>query len=337
MFSKKKWKFLIILFCMVFNLCFSEGIVKAEEGDYLLRVNLAANRINVFEKSETGAYDKEAKTMYCSSYANAITNEINYTIIGKNEWQKMQDETFMKYALQLDENLFIGTSPYTSQSNDSLIKDLYNGIGESKTAANIWLNHEDAKWLYENCKAGATVIFYNDETNPGSTGTPFNIKLSETAAYPGWDPTNDAEDNPWKGCSAKIEGVKDLSTKAGIEINPLDGIKGYDLCGNDISNNILLMGSYDIKTMGQYDITYYLKDSMGTETSVSAVLTVERGEIIPDETQSTEIPSESVSNNKDVIKEKTKGEKLKNIVLLGLFALAGTFFIIKYVQNKEQP
>lgn len=70
-------------------------------------------------------------------------------------------------------------------------------FGTSASAGCIRLTVEDAKWIYDNCKAGTTVEFYSSE-DPGPLGKPETMKITEYEEYRDWDPTDASENNPWK-------------------------------------------------------------------------------------------------------------------------------------------
>lgn len=61
----------------------------------------------------------------------------------------------------------------------------------------VRLTVEDAKWIYDNCKSGTTVEFYSSE-DPGPLGKPETQKISDNEELRGWDPTDPADDNPWR-------------------------------------------------------------------------------------------------------------------------------------------
>lgn len=333
--SKRKIFAFLAVICIFCQLGFNVNSVKADETDYQLRINLTGNRLTVFKKGETGEYDVEVKTMACSAYDNGKPEPQNYKIIGQNEWRQWSDKTYSKYVSQIANGVFICTSPYSAKSDDTLITDLYNGIGENRPAANIWLNAADARWIYDNCPLNTSVVLYNDESSPGSANTPVTIDIPEGASYPNWDPTNDVENNPWKGSAAKIEGAKDISVEAGTEINLMEGVKGYDVCGNDVTGNILIMGVYDLKTPGTYDVTYYLKDALENQVNVAVKLDVTKNKGQMSEEVASESEKETVIVKEQTVKsEHTRGEKVKNIVITALFALGIAVLISKYVKNK---
>lgn len=297
----------------------------ADESEYMIKVNTASSCITIYDKDSAGEYTVPVKNMACAVFEWETAEGTDYVIAGKEEWREMPDGTYSHYVSQISENIFICSSPYLSQSNAALDKDKFNVIGESKSNQNIWLNTADAKWIYENCSVGSVVQLYADAENAGPIGKPDSIKIGDSAEYPNWDPTDDSENNPWHNKSARIDGVKDIQTSVGQEINLLEGIKGYDVCENDISKNIVIMGTYDFNKEGEYTITYYLKDATGSQVNHSAKLTVGNKSLV---NSAGEIKSNTSYKDNDEF-EKSTGDKVEIILGIGVIALFIALIIIR--------
>ena len=54
----------------------------------------------------------------------------------------------------------------------------FNLLGEAASLGCVRLTCADAKWIYENCKAGTEVVVYDDKENPGPLGKPAEVKLT---------------------------------------------------------------------------------------------------------------------------------------------------------------
>lgn len=315
---------------IISGLCNTKAEVRADEGDYMIKVNTAGNCITVYEKGSTGEYTAPVKSMSCSVFDGEISEETNYAIISKDEWKEMEDGTYSHYVTQIYENIYICSSPYLSQSNDALDKDKFNTIGEGRATQNIWVNTSDAKWIYENCQTGANIQFYADSENAGPLGKPDVIRLGDSAQYPSWDPTDDNESNPWHNKSARIDGVKDIQISKGDEINLLGGVKGYDVCDNDISGSIIIMGTYDFNREGEYTITYYLKDATGSQVNHTAKLTVVKKSEV---NSSGQIQSGS-SGNENEEDEKSTGDKVEIMIGMGVISLVIALIIIRRANSQ---
>ena len=68
---------------------------------------------------------------------------------------------------------------------------------------------EDAKWIYDNCKPGTTVVVYSDSETAGLLEKPTAIKIAEDSPYKGWDPTDIDINNPWLAEAAMFVGTID--------------------------------------------------------------------------------------------------------------------------------
>ena len=132
---------------------------------------------------------------------------------------------------------------------------------------------QDAKWIYDNCPYGTTVIVYDDETSPGPLGKPSVIKIPEDSPYRGWDPTDPDPSNPWNNCSPSIE-AGDMTIAANSGVNLLNMIKAKDTCGNDVTSTVKISGDYNLNVPGSYQVTFNVTDLLGRSATKSIILTV---------------------------------------------------------------
>ena len=98
-----------------------------------------------------------------------------------------------------------------------------------------------------------------------------------------------------------IEG-KDITTKAGTEVNLLDSVKATDKEDGDLTGSITYKSNVDFNTPGEYSVTYTVKDKSNFSVSRTFKINVEI------DTTSDDVPNENVLENID--KEKTKQESL---------------------------
>ena len=128
----------------------------------------------------------------------------------------------------------------------------------------------DLQWIFDNCPSGTEVVVYEDE-NPGPLGKPEVIKVPLDTV---WDPTDPDENNPWHKEQPRIEGVTDRVLYENDQVDYLTGIKAYDTCGNDITEEIIVEGKVDMDIPGDYVVTYTVTDLLGKTAEVSAIYTV---------------------------------------------------------------
>ena len=87
--------------------------------------------------------------------------------------------------------------PYTEKYNKGSLEYWeYDKLGTNASLGCIRLTVKNAKWIYDNCKAGTKVTFYSD-SNPGPLGKPTESKISGNEQCRNWDPTDPDSANPW--------------------------------------------------------------------------------------------------------------------------------------------
>lgn len=304
-----------ILFALIFLIIFigkTNSRVLGDEVKYKIIVNTAENYVAVYEKDNLLL---PLKTFACSSIEYEKEDSLLCQVTGNEEWLEYESDMYVKNVTILSGDICISSVPYLEKSNDTLVYEVFNKIGDENSKSNIILNSSDSKWIYENCQSGTEVEIGSFEVME-KIEIPEVIKIPETSEYKNWDPTDDVLNNPWKECGAKIEGARNLYVRKGEKVNVLQGLKGYDTCGNDITDKIILMGSYDNNKIGEYEVSYYLQDALGSSDMVNIKVMVR-------ETKSTA----EIGNSEDT--EKSNTEKIKILILIGIVTLAATIFLIK--------
>jgi hypothetical protein len=152
-------------------------------------------------------------------------------------------------------------------------------LGTAASHGCIRLTVEDAKWIYNNCSSGTTVIIYDDKKNPGPLGKPEAIALPTSVR---WDPTDPSEKNPYKDTLPKITGAKDITAEYGKEINLLDGLKAKSSVGTDITELLTMEGEVDFEQTGKYEVTYSVKDALGRTCTKKVTVTVKEDNSVPE-------------------------------------------------------
>ncbi|MDE7432391.1 MAG: DUF5011 domain-containing protein [Lachnospiraceae bacterium] len=321
----------VLAMAVIISIYGFQGILAFADNDaeYLIRINVSMNCITVYGKNSMNEYEVPVKAMACSVYSSNIDGGVSYAVTGREEWSTATDGTYLRLAVKINETTAICTAPYRENMNSaSLITEKYNDIGDSYSSENIWLNYADAKWIYDNCIDGTIVELYSNTNEAGPLGKPDTIKLPDIGESAKWDPTDEAAENPWKQKSAYITGMRDIETVKGEDVDFLKGIKGYDTCGNDVTDRIIIMGNYDLNKEGTYTITYYLMDAVGSQASESTSLTVKN---VDDETTSNQ---EQISNKDNRNKsQKSDREKLKTILILAAVSLIGAWVLIRYTNR----
>ena len=160
---------------------------------YELHVNKQANVVTVYVQDENGDYTIPYTAFVCSCGGSA-TPEGTFHISNKYEWRALIHNMFGQYACRIHNRILFHSVPYSSESKDALIAEEYNKLGETASAGCVRLSVADAKWIYDNCPSGTTVVIYSS-SEPGALGKPDAEKISEDC---GWDPTDPDPSNPLK-------------------------------------------------------------------------------------------------------------------------------------------
>ena len=163
---------------------------------YYLMVNCTANVVNVYEVDREGNILDCVKAFTCST-GDATPKSGTYKTDYKFRWQPLFGNVYGQYATRIVGNILFHSVPYTeNRNNGSLEYWEYDKLGTSASMGCVRLTVEDAKWIYDNCKSGTFVEFYEDE-NPGPLGKPETMKISGYQGLRDWDPTDPDDNNPW--------------------------------------------------------------------------------------------------------------------------------------------
>ena len=167
---------------------------------YYLMVNRRQNTVTVYAVGEDGRYSRPVKAMICSTGRTGhATPTGTFTLTGLNRrWCYMVDGTYGQYSCQFYGNYLFHSICYTAPRGDRLITREYNALGGVASLGCVRLQTEDAKWIYDNCRAGTLVTVY-DGDSPGALGKP-TLAVAEITPETdnGWDPTDPDEANPWR-------------------------------------------------------------------------------------------------------------------------------------------
>lgn len=145
-----------------------------------IRVNKQMNCVTIYKGGVA------IKAMVCST--GAATPLGTYYIKTQWRWHELMNEVYGQYCSQIVGDILFHSVPYNSPNIYDLSAYMYNQLGTQCSHGCIRLTVADAKWIYDNCDWGTTVVIYND-SNPGPLGKPSaqQIPYSQT-----WDPTDPA-------------------------------------------------------------------------------------------------------------------------------------------------
>lgn len=178
------------------------SVVEDTRPDYVVYVNRALNCVTVKQQNGDGSLTP-VKAMVCScGLAESPTPEGTFQTSDYYEWRRMVDDTFGRYAVRFNRKILFHSVPYIEEAPDTLKWEEYNKLGENASLGCVRLSAEDAKWIYDNCKPGTTVVVYSDTENAGELGKPSAVKIDVNSPNRIWDPTDITAGNPWRGSTA---------------------------------------------------------------------------------------------------------------------------------------
>lgn len=277
---------------------------------YMIKVNRAANCITVYGKDDSGAFTVPVKAITVSCGKNLGDTPLgSYQTINEYKWRKMVDGTYSQYAYRIVGSILFHSVPYYSQAKDDLEWEEFNKLGTAASLGCVRMTVADSKWLMDHCPIGTLVTIYDDAANPGPLGKPDTIKIPADSPYKNWDPTDPDPANPWKLHSASIThpSNKTITIKPGTTIEAVkrNYFSAKDTCGNDISDKILVSGSYDFNKEGTYNLTFYVIDAIGSKAQVDITVTVQGNETTTEKPS----PTEPSSKEEDTTPEETTPEE----------------------------
>lgn len=170
---------------------------------YYIKVNCTAQTVTVYTCDINGQYTIPIKAMLCSTGTATPLNGV-YETSDRYEWRYLVGNVYGQYATRITGQILFHSVPYLNKDKSSLEYWEYDKLGEPASKGCVRLTVEDAKWIYDYCKPGTQVEFYENE-NPGPLGKPEEMKISEYSnELKKWDPTDPDINNPW----LKIDEIK---------------------------------------------------------------------------------------------------------------------------------
>jgi CubicO group peptidase (beta-lactamase class C family) len=236
---------------------------------YLIKVNRLANCVTVYTYDDYGDYTVPVRAIVCSC-GGEKTPLGTFSISDKYTWGFLMGGVWGQYCSRVVQGILFHSVPYSKASPDSVITEEYNKLGTTASHGCIRLPARDAKWIFDNCKAGTEVVIY-DDTDPGPLGKPKPIRIPDGC---GWDPMDDNLDNPWhRGeLTFSIEGA--LKTEKGQRPDYLRGVCAIDPCGNDISSSVTWSTEVNYMETGSFSVIYSVSDALGSTRLLKRQLTI---------------------------------------------------------------
>ena len=243
-----------------------------EKNPYLLKVNREQNCVTAYTYDKNGEYTVPIRAMICSTGIDKATVlGDDFYIYYKQEWNPLFNDVYGHYVSGFYGDYLFHSVPYMDASADTLETEEFNKLGGEGSLGCVRMETADVKWIYENCPENTQVIVY-DDTNPGPLGKPEAIKITDHTC--GWDPTDDAVENPYASKTPEIYGTSNLTINKGETADLLEGVTAVDTCSNDITSKISVTGNILTNKAGTYKLTYSVEDTMHRTNRVDVTVTV---------------------------------------------------------------
>lgn len=265
-------RIVIVAVMLLTIVTFSNTTVSAATQDkypYLIKINKRMNTVTVYRKDSAGNYTVPIKAMVCST-GNA-TPIGTFKTPAKYRWKILMDDVWGQYSTRITGGILFHSVWYYKRDPSTLSVRQYNRLGTTASHGCVRLTTVDAKWIYDNCSLGTTVVIYNS-SNPGPLGKPEPIKLSGRYT---WDPTDTfSKNNPYNKMKPKITGASNKTVSYLSKVDLKKGIKAYNTTGYDVTRRLKVSGTVNTSKPGKYKVTYSVTDQIGRTAKKTVTYTV---------------------------------------------------------------
>ena len=165
---------------------------------YLIAINKAQyiNTVTVYCADENGNYTRPYLAIVCSA-GNATPLGI-FNTTARYSWHTLVGPCYGQYCTRIYEGFLFHSVPYYTLHKYDLEYKQYNKLGRLASKGCVRLPCNDAKWIFDNCRVGTTVVIYSDSSSAGPMGQPTPLRLDVNDIFMrGWDPTDPDRYNPW--------------------------------------------------------------------------------------------------------------------------------------------
>lgn len=162
------------------------GII-GPQSSYLARVNRTTCTVTIYAKDGANGYIIPVKVFACSvGLPGTPTPTGTFQTSAKYRWHELMGPSYGQYCTRIVGGVLFHSVAGSNMTSYNLSASEYNKLGSPASHGCVRLCVRDAKWIYDNCRLGMTVVIY-DSANPGPFGKPGTIKIP---SYQNWDPTD---------------------------------------------------------------------------------------------------------------------------------------------------
>ncbi len=144
------------------SVIFSEDARRALK-PYLIKISVDDQRVYVYTHDDRDEYTILVKEFICSTGLNDTPTPLGtFTNTGPGaRWHYFKKfECWAQYAYYIDGDIMFHSVLYDEQDESTLRKGSVHALGKKASHGCVRLQVEDAQWIYNNCKAGTTIIVY---------------------------------------------------------------------------------------------------------------------------------------------------------------------------------
>lgn len=145
---------------------------------YVIKVNKQACCVTVYKDGNA------IKAFPCSPGEATPTG--TFHIPQKWRWRELMGGVKGQYTSQITGDFLFHSVLYNETNIRTLQPSSFNNLGKMVSHGCVRLAVGDAKWIYDNCPEGTTVIIYNS-SDPGPLGKPMYDPIPKSQT---WDPTD---------------------------------------------------------------------------------------------------------------------------------------------------
>lgn len=143
---------------------FSEAAVKSDKPRcmYQLKISIDKQRVYAY-KWVDGSYTKLVKTMVCSTGLNETPTPRGTFRAGGacGKWYYFEKfDCWARYAYRINGGILFHSVLYSERDESTLRRGSVYALGSKASHGCVRLAVDDAKWIYNNCPSGTTVVIY---------------------------------------------------------------------------------------------------------------------------------------------------------------------------------
>ena len=175
-----------------------------------------------------------------------------------------------RYNLTIAEDTQAPAAPKINRLGN--IDTVITGTAEPKSTVIAYLGEDDTDDSNEIARGQADALgkfkIYTNQLNVGDVVRVYAIDTAENQSTPGKTTVIDNE-------PPTINGVKNQTLRVDEEFDPLEGITAFDPTDGDLTDQIKVTGSFKTSRVGNYRLTYTVKDSSGNRTVADRTIVIQ--------------------------------------------------------------